>query len=263
MCIGITGSTGVLGRLLIEKLESLKLKYDCFEGDITSNSDVKEWVRNPELNSIIHFAAIVPTDLVNSNPIRALEVNFEGTHNLLKEIDLNKDDMWFFYASTSHVYKSSKKPLKETDFLKPQNLYGETKLLSENLINYYSKISNINFCIGRIFSFYHQYQKKPFLYPSILERLEKHNINDDFNLVGKDNIRDILNAEKVVDIIFKLYEKKYTGTINIGSGVGTSIEEFVLNIAGNKLKITGPKDISITSLVADTSLLNEFLDNNE
>ncbi len=263
MSIGITGSSGVLGRLFVEKLNKNNIEYNCFDGDITSKKDVGTWIKNSELDSVIHLAAIVPIDIVNSDPIQALEVNFIGTHNLLKELYSKKNNLWFFYSSTSHVYDSSDRPLKESDLLKPHNLYAETKLLAENLLKYYEKISNINFCIGRIFSFYHKYQKKPFLYPSIMERLIKHDKNEELDLRGKNNIRDMINAEEVVDIIYKLYEKKFIGTINIGSGIGTSIEDFVKTIPAYDLKIADTNDSEFSSLIADTSILDNFLKNNE
>ncbi len=51
---------------------------------------------------------------------------------------------------------------------------------------------------------------------------------------GANNIRDFLNAEKVVKIIFKIFEKKITGTYNIGSGHGITIKNFINNYVDKK-----------------------------
>ena len=41
------------------------------------------------------------------------------------------------------------------------------------------------------------------------------------------NIRDFSNADKVIKIIFKIFEKKLTGVYNIGSGKGITIKDFI------------------------------------
>ncbi len=38
---------------------------------------------------------------------------------------------WFFFASTSHVYGSSKKKIKENSSINPITNYGTTKYLAE------------------------------------------------------------------------------------------------------------------------------------
>ena len=40
-------------------------------------------------------------------------------------------------------------------------------------------------------------------------------------------MRDFINAEEVVEILFKIYIKKITGIFNIGSGKGLTVKSFV------------------------------------
>ena len=67
---------------------------------------------------------------------------------------------WLFFASTSHVYKQSKKPLNENSFTKPISYYGKTKLKSEKYIIKKFEKNNLDYCIGRIFSTANKNQKK-------------------------------------------------------------------------------------------------------
>ena len=63
MKVGITGSTGTLGKILVQQLKN----YHCFEGDICSKKDIDTWVKTNNFSKIIHFAAIVPTSKVENN----------------------------------------------------------------------------------------------------------------------------------------------------------------------------------------------------
>mgnify|MGYP001195238325 CR=1 FL=1 len=85
MKIGITGSSGNLGSYLINELK--KYELDFFNGRIQNIIDVEKWIRGKNFDAIIHLAAIVPTFSVNKHKKKALNVNFNGTRNLVKTIN--------------------------------------------------------------------------------------------------------------------------------------------------------------------------------
>jgi len=64
--IGITGSTGLFGSLLIKELEKKKIKFSCFLGDITKFKDVENWLSlEKDIEYIFHLAAY--TSVIKSN----------------------------------------------------------------------------------------------------------------------------------------------------------------------------------------------------
>ena len=131
---GITGSNGILGSKIIK---DLKYKFYPYKGNICNKKKVDEWLNKREYDIIIHLAAIVPTIEVNKNYKLAKKVNFNGTKNLVDSIiKLKKKPEWFFYASTSHVYKIKKKNKKinELTKLEPISKYGKTKMLAEKYL---------------------------------------------------------------------------------------------------------------------------------
>jgi nucleoside-diphosphate-sugar epimerase len=258
MKIGITGSTGTLGTILTSKLKSPFVS--CYKDDITNKEEVKKWINSEKFTAVIHLAAFVPVSEVEKNPLKAYYVNVSGMIHLLDALNSMEYPIWFFYASTSHVYKSSDLPITELDELDPINTYGLTKYLAEEILLNYASLKNIDFCIGRIFSFYHPSQKKPYLYPSILERLSSENLSAPFFLKGADSERDILKAEEVVDIIIKLMERKATGIYNIGSGEGIKIKDFVQQLTQTKLNIINDPTVEKNKLVANISKLKSTLD---
>jgi nucleoside-diphosphate-sugar epimerase len=252
--VGITGSSGVLGTIFKKEFRIKKIPYSCFEGDICSTEDIKKWISGKTFTSIIHLAAIVATKDVKDNPERAFEVNVIGTKNLAEVLSNLNTKPWLFYASSSHVYKSKSVPIYEEDTIEPISEYGRTKYEGEKALN--GKYPNL--CIGRIFSFYHSTQKKPFLYPTILERLQTEDLTKPFKLFGAESVRDFLNAEEVVKIVMRLLEEKKTGILNIASGEGIKIKDFTQSLTKVKLNIeeTGERDY----LVADIGKLKKTLD---
>ena len=258
--LGITGSTGVLGRILCQACKELNISFDCFKGDITNPNDVEDWINNNRFKRVIHLAALVPVDKVKKKPMLAYAVNVGGTINLLNALINNDTIEWLFYSSSSHVYKSSLNKLNEESPTNPISLYGKTKLMGENICTQLLEddLCDFDICCGRIFSFYHHLQKPPFLYPNMLNRLATEDLNKPFFLYGADSLRDFLSGEEVVNYILQLMLKNASGIINIASGVGIRIRDFVQNISETKLNFvvnTDHPDI----LIADITKLKRII----
>lgn len=258
MKIGITGATGVLGKILCTRLKENNCRIYPFKEDIQCKEAVSAWIDN-EFDIIFHLAAKVPVNIVNEKPLQAFSVNVGGTINLLEEIIKYKKKPWLFFASSAHVYKSSNKPIKESSNVQPITVYGETKWFAERICSLTAEKENIPLCCGRIFSYYHETQNKPFLYPTIIERLSQEDLSKPFNLYGANSIRDFLNAEDVVEIMYKLMKKKATGPINIASGKGLKVKDFVQRMSDVEL-IINKVDNKADYLVADIGKLKSIIE---
>ena len=260
LTVGVTGEKGTLGRIACQKLSQKGIKVHPFGGDVCSDHDIDSWFKAEEMDAIIHFAAIVPTRDVEDNPTLANEVNVEATRKIIEKLIKNQKKPWFFYASSSHVYASSSSPIKESDPTIPMNLYGQTKLAAEHELMRLEKKFIGTICIGRIFSFYHETQDSNFLYPSIKKRLLNHDPNLPFELFGADNERDFLNAEEVVNKIMNLFDFRVQGTINIGSGKSTRVEDFVREVFNiPTLKIKNINEGERNMLVADITKYEQII----
>ena len=170
--IGITGSTGSLGKELIKNKD---YKFSKYKSDIRSNKKLQEWFINNNFDTIIHLAAIVPIKKVNQNKKKALDVNYYGTKKIV-DLAIKYKIKWFFYSSTSHVYSSKNKKISEKDKVKPISYYGSTKILSENYIIKKFKNTKVKYCIGRIFSTTNKNQKKNYLVPDLKKKFLKKKI---------------------------------------------------------------------------------------
>lgn len=259
MRVGITGATGVLGRISEQKLRAMGYDVSSFVGDIRDRDNVAQWIRSDEFDAIIHYAATVSVDQVKADPLRAYDVNVCGTVSLLSEIVKAGVQPWLFYASTCHVYQSKDSAIDEDDNIAPVSLYGMSKYMGEKICLDFasSEVATIPVCVGRIFSFFHETQKPPFLYPNIIKRLGSEDLSAPFFLYGADSERDFLNAEEVCDYIHRLMRIGSKGIFNIGSGVPTKIRHFVQGLSDQKLKIETNDAHSI--LVANVEKLSAEL----
>ena len=253
MIVGLTGSSGVLGSELTSRSKNINFRY--FDGDIRNFHEVKNWINNNDLDSIIHLAAVVPIRKVNSNKKKAFEVNFLGTKNLVDSIKLKSGKkIWFFLASTSHVYSKSNKILSETSKIKPMNYYSFTKLKSEKYLIKNKKY--INYCIGRIFSYSSYLQKKDYFIPNIISKLRSE--NKVLEIKGTNHYRDFLPIEDIVKAIKILNRSKSKGIFNICSSQKILLSDIIrlLNFKNKKIKFIN--DNTSTSLVGSNRKLKKF-----
>jgi nucleoside-diphosphate-sugar epimerase len=257
--IGITGSTGVLGTIIRNKLDYSGIKYDTFKGDVRNEMEIYNWIKDSCIEKLIFLSAIVPIQTVNNNISEAFDVNINGVIQCLKAINRNGNKIYFFFASSSHVYKSSSNPITEDQIIIPQNVYGFSKAISEKiLLEFQNHTGLISLCIGRIFSYYHESQKPPFFYPSILNRLKNENLEKPFFIKGANSVRDFSHGDEVCDKILKLVNLEYSGIINIASGIGIKIADFVRNISPSNLILDYDKNELASFLVADISLYDSL-----
>jgi nucleoside-diphosphate-sugar epimerase len=257
MKIGITGGGGVIGKILKKKIEKNNFKVVNFNSDIRNSIKIKKWIKKNNFDTIFHLAALVSVKECEKNPLKTCEINIGGTIKILDAIAKQKKKPFFFFTSTSHVYKAKSSPLLETDNAVPRSFYGYTKWLCEKIIEDYAIKHNILYCCARIFSFYHNSQSKEFLYPSIKIKI-KNLKQKKIYIANANNVIDIQNAETVAKIIFKIFKKKTTGIINIGSGKGVTIKKFARNLTKKKLHIYTNRE-KIIKVIANVKKLHSII----
>ena len=221
---GITGSSGVLGKFIRKELN---YQFIVFKGRIENEKSVYKWVKNNNFDLIIHLAAIVPTNIVNNNFNKANKINYLGTKNLVNAILEYKPNLkWFFFSSTSHVYKIKKlfKKVDEKSKKLPFTKYGLTKLRAENYIVNKMQNSTVRYCIGRIFSYSDINQKKSFLIPSLINKIKKSKDKYIF-FKNLNHYRDFSSLKNICNAVNILAKNKSIGIYNVGSGKSFLLED--------------------------------------
>jgi len=262
--LGLTGARGVLGGLLRERLERHAIRHEAYAGDVNDAASLAAWFAGRKFSHFFHFAALVPVGQVESDPLRAYETNAIGTFQVCRQLALTQPDCWLFHCSSSHVYQptGNPDPISEEGAVLPATFYGETKLAAERVVTVLCGKLQRPYCIGRVFSFTHSRQGASYLVPNLRERIAALPDGATLEIQNPASIRDIQDAEYVIDAILALAERRAAGIINIGTGVGLTVREIALRVAqslGRQISVSGVDRGKPTALIADTTRLRGLL----
>ena len=127
MALLVTGGTGRLGKQLKPHFpHGLFPTHE--ELPVQSWPQVKEYVKEKQVEIIIHCAALTSVPYCENHQEEAYYVNVAGTKNLL-----DTDPRYFILISTACVFSGDNpdKLYSESDIPYPKNFYALTKLLAE------------------------------------------------------------------------------------------------------------------------------------
>ena len=264
--VAVTGHRGVLGGIIARRCAAAGLPTSQFAGDVTDMGAVDAWLCETAPTLVLHFAALVPVTEVERDPLRAYTVNALGSYSVAAATIRHAPQAWLFLASTSHVYAPRSlgdvTPLAEDAPLAPATFYGVTKLAAERLAAPILAHCGVAHCIGRIFSFSHQTQAPPYLVPSLQAEIASLADGSTLRVLNATAVRDILDAETVVDAVLALASRRVTGTLNIGAGRGLTVAAIASHLAahaGKRIAIKPEGTNGPNSLVADVTRLRAAL----
>ena len=260
--IGLTGHRGLLGTILTERLSRHHIFWEAFPGDITDASALEEWFSTRRFDFFFHLAARVSVPMVDQAPVAAFETNAVGAFNVCSQILKTCPQSWFFLASSSHVYQTRRQPLRVGDSEAPSTFYGASKLAAEKLVMPLFEKCGGSACAGRIFSFTHSTQKSPYLVPALQEKIGRLQEGDTLEVTNALSMRDIMDAEVVIDAILHLAARRWKGVTNIASGIGITVGDVAERVArrqGKAVKIAVRQESPPDALVADVSTLRSLL----
>ena len=253
----ITGATGFIGKHLVKKIPNYNIAVDQNGKNIDLRIR-KEVLKIRRSDIVIHLAGKIPSEKNYSKNI-FFEHNFLGTLNILEYCIKKKVKKIIFVSS--YVYGNPEKnPISEKHQIKPHNTYTKSKVLSEELCKIYAEKYKIEIIILRPFNIFGNLQKDNSLISNIIKSIKN---NSHITIINKNNKRDYLFIDDLIDAIIKLIDYKCKFEIfNIGSGKSYSFENVVqLFEKENKKKIKRKYKISkknsIPKIQADISKIKK------
>lgn len=133
----ITGALGQLGTDLVLSAQMSGHQVVAASHndlDITDKSQVGRVVGEAKVDAIIHAAAWTAVDACESDPIKAMAVNRDGTANIVAAA--RESGARVIYISTDYVFDGTKStPYIESDSPNPQSVYGASKLAGEQQLD--------------------------------------------------------------------------------------------------------------------------------
>ncbi|HEY1659129.1 MAG TPA: NAD(P)-dependent oxidoreductase [Candidatus Sulfotelmatobacter sp.] len=275
----VTGSSGVIGRVLLEKLVHLGVEVLGIDlvppsqsidrcryitADLSAGVPDAAFDFAPEL--VFHLAASFERTVETAGYWKTVFKNdVLASHRLLEAVEPLKSLQVFVFASSYLNYDPSLyldvphvRKLKESDCLLPRNMVGLAKYYMDRELEFVqSTQANFRTVSARIYRVYGRGSR------DVISRWVRSSLaGEELKVFGTNNRFDYIFADDVAEGLIRLSEtENAVGPVNLGSGVSRSIED-VLGIlsketGGARIK-REPYDGPIESSAADMSLFQRL-----
>ena len=262
MKILVTGGAGYIGSHTVRKLkeadhdivifdnlssghvDAIK-DFDLFIGDLANKQDLEKVFSEHKFDAVVHFAGSIEAGESMTDPKRFFDNNFVSGLNLLEAM-LKHDVKKIVFSSTAAVYGQPKKmPIEETDLKNPTNVYGQTKLMFEQVLDAYDYAYGLKSVCLRYFNATgadpsgeigpdHK-NKTHLLTLTLLTALGKR---DSIKIFGTDyptkdgtGVRDYVHVNDLADAhvlaLNFLRKNNQSEKFNLGNEKGTSVREVI------------------------------------
>ena len=259
MNIFITGGAGYIGSATAEALLEAGRSVTVYDSLITGHRGavpdgarfihaalddshaLDKALTSQKFDAVMHFAAFIEAGESMKDPGRFFHNNFSNSLTLM-ETAVRAGVKKFVLSSTAAVYHSSDEPLTEESPLGPTNVYGQTKLMTEQALEWYRQIHGLHFAALRYFNACgalpgrgEAHRPESHLIPRVLQialgQSEAATIyGTDYPTPDGTCIRDYIHIADLVSahlLALDALEKSDRLIYNVGSGKGCSVRAVI------------------------------------
>ena len=251
----VTGCSGFIGSALCKRL--IHDGYEVFGIDrkpcsfldgvhfnqLCLNS-MNRWDIPSGVEIVFHLAGKTGVRKSNIDFKNYLWDNVLATKRLLDCLPTT-DVKKFIYTSSSSVYgdRGHDAPFKEEDKTNPKSPYGMTKLMAENLIQYYMDIYDMDYVISRQHTCYGEGQRTDLAMHKFITNIKNNDINyiytyNDHDGYDKEMRRDYIHIDDTVQSLIDFMKRGY-GIYNVANRKSYDTLDVLFKIA----KILGKKPL--------------------
>ncbi len=216
-----------------------------FKGDLRNKNEIRSVFEKHQVDSVMHFAAYSLVGESMCKPELYYENNIAGTANLLAAMK-ESGVKHIIFSSTAAVYGEPLDiPIDEKHQVLPSNVYGETKVVVEKMLDWFDKIYGIKSIRLRYFNaagadpsgqIGELHSPETHLIPIVFSaaRGEIPHITicgDNYDTTDGTCVRDYIHVNDLADAhILALDFLRAEGTsdvFNLGNGNGYSVKEII------------------------------------
>ena len=220
----VTGGSGLLGGEL-KKILPDSLFPSSQEFDVTDYNQMEAYIANHQVQVLLHAAAFTSPPKIDTDPLRALDVNVMGTAQVVKLC--MRHNIKLIYMSTDYVFEGDVGNYSEDDAVQPVNKYAWSKLGGECAVRLYDNSLIIRTSFG------------PAVFP--------------YEKAFTDQWTSRESVDKIAKKIVNLLQASLTGIIHIG-GKRQTVYEYAKSLDPQKnIGQLSIKDVNFKA-PADTSL---------
>lgn len=209
--------------------------------DLADRGTLEATLEKGDFDAVMHFAAFIEASESMTNPAKYFHNNLGRSLDLLDACQ-RAGVLRFILSSTAAVYQTSDEPLSEDSPLRPANVYGQTKRMIEQALDWYHQIHGLRFAALRYFNAAgasggrgEAHQPESHLIPLVLQvALDKRPavriFGDDYPTPDGTCIRDYIHVGDLVaahTLALAALEQRPRQIYNLGNGAGYSVREVI------------------------------------
>jgi len=257
MNILVTGGAGYIGSVTSEMLldaghmvtvfdnlgrghrAAIDPRASFIQGDLCDRAAISGAVQRVQPEAVLHFAAFALVGESMETPQMYFGNNVIGGLNLAEAM-LSHDVRKIVFSSTCATYgQPDKVPITEETLQRPQNPYGESKLMFEKVLHWYHERNGLQPVFLRYFNacgatekYGEDHTPETHLIPLVLQvalgqRPSAKIFGDDYDTPDGTCLRDYIHIVDLARAHMLALEKDVSGPFNLGTGTGNSVREVI------------------------------------
>jgi UDP-glucose 4-epimerase len=211
------------------------------QGDLADTAALENALRTRPFDAVFQFAAFIEAGESMREPGKFFKNNFANTVNLLDAMKTTGVEKIVF-SSTAGIFASSDRPLSEDSPVGPASVYGQTKLMVEQTLEWYRQVHGLRYAVLRYFNAAgalpgrgEAHQPESHLIPLVLQVAlgQRQNIaifGTDYPTPDGTNIRDYIHIRDLVSahtLALEGLQNQDKLVYNLGNGKGYSVREVI------------------------------------
>ncbi len=214
---------------------------EFIHADLADTAALDAAMKSSRPDAVMQFAAFIEAGESMREPGKFFQNNFSNTIHLLDAM-VHAEVHKIVFSSTAGIFASSDEPLSEDSPVGPASVYGQTKLMVEQSLEWYRQIRGIRFAALRYFNAAgalpgrgEAHQPESHLIPLVLQvALEQRDhiaiFGTDYPTPDGTNIRDYIHIRDLVSahlLALEGLKDRDKLVYNLGNGKGYSVREVI------------------------------------
>jgi UDP-glucose 4-epimerase len=257
MNVFLTGGAGYIGSVTSELLlneghavtvfdnlerghrEALDPRATFIEGDLRDKETVGAAMASVKPDAVMHFAAFALVGESMEQPEIYFRNNVVGGINLAEAMIANEVKKIVFSSTCATYGQPDRIPITEDELQRPQNPYGESKLMFEHTLKWYQELHGMQPVFLRYFNACgatethgEDHDPETHLIPLVLRVAlgQRENVKifgDDYDTPDGTCLRDYIHIVDLARAHILALENDVSGPFNLGTGSGNSVREVI------------------------------------
>ncbi|MEP6775870.1 MAG: UDP-glucose 4-epimerase GalE [Chloroflexota bacterium] len=261
MSVLVTGGAGYIGSVAVEQLcdaghqvvvydnlykghkGAVDPRAHFVEGDLADLPLLEETLRSHKVDAVMHFAAHSLVGESMENPVKYFDNNVSASLNLVEAMEQAGVNILVFSSSAATYGMPKGNIISETDPQEPINPYGASKLMFEQMLQWFDSLKGLKYVSLRYFNaagasekYGEVHDPETHLIPIVLQvalgqRSFVQIFGDDYPTPDGTAVRDYIHVIDLANAhllaLNWLSEGGESGSFNLGNGEGFSVKQVI------------------------------------